>query len=208
MEEKERMEIILSQCYKLLNKFLFIFFFNCVASQAIAKNIHDCDLNWITDHPIKECTDLYEKKISSLTVTQKQYFDDKFNKMVENRSNIALWAISDDLAYFFKDYPTSIVLFTKLQIEEKVAKENKDDTTQVNFDDPASNEYTNFRFILQKYKILSYMLEKKGKLVAEEKNMLSISKQRIQCLGDILDDLSNNFEKSVDKKFIIDKCYK
>ncbi len=38
--------------------------------------------------------------------------------------------------------------------------------------------------------------------------MLSISKQRIQCLDDILDDLSNNFEKSVDRKFIIDKCYK
>ena len=49
-----------------------------------------------------------------------KYFDDKFNKMVENKSNIALWAVSDDLAYFFKDYPTSIVLFTKLQIEEKV----------------------------------------------------------------------------------------
>ncbi|WP_334325777.1 hypothetical protein [Gilliamella apicola] len=202
------MNIILSQCYKLLNKFLFIFFFNCIASQAIAKNIHDCDLNWITDHPIKECTDLYEKKISSLTVTQKQYFDDKFNKIVENKNNIALWAVSDDLAYFFKDYPTSIVLFTKLQIEEKVAKANKYDTTQVNFDDPASNEYTNFRFTLQQYKILSYMLEKKGKLETEEKNMLSISKQRIQCLDDILDDLSNNFEKSVDRKFIIDKCYK
>ena len=201
------MEILLSQFYKLLNKFFLIFIFNCIASQAMAKNIHDCDFNFITDHPIKECTDLYEKKISSLTVTQKQYFDDKFNKMVENKSNIALWAVSDDLAYFFKDYPTSIVLFTKLQIEEKVAKENKDDTTQVNFDDPASNEYTNFRFTLQQYKILSYMLEKKGKLETEEKNMLSISKQRIQCLGDILDDLFNNPEKSVDKKFIIDKCY-
>ncbi|MFQ1012728.1 hypothetical protein ACFX2U_07695 [Gilliamella apicola] len=165
-------------------------------------------MNWITDHPIKECTDLYEKKISSLTVTQKQYFDDKFNKIVENKNNIALWAVSDDLAYFFKDYPTSIVLFTKLQIEEKVAKANKYDTTKVNFDDPASNEYTNFRFTLQQYKILSYMLEKKGKLETEEKNMLSISKQRIQCLDDILDDLSNNFEKSVDRKFIIDKCYK
>ena len=137
-----------------------------------------------------------------------KYFDDKFNKMVENKSNIALWAVSDDLAYFFKDYPTSIVLFTKLQIEEKVAKANKYDTTKVNFDDPASNEYTNFRFTLQQYKILSYMLEKKGKLETEEKNMLSISKQRIQCLDDILDDLSNNFEKSVDRKFIIDKCYK
>ena len=51
------------------------------------------------------------------------------------------------------------------------------------------------------------MLEKKGKLETEEKNMLSISKQRTQCLGDVLDDLSQNFEKSVDKKFIIDKCY-
>lgn len=202
------MEILLSHFYKLLNKFIFIFIFNCIASQAMAKNIHDCDLNWITDHPIKECTDLYEKKISSLTVTQKQYFDDKFNKIVENKNNIALWAVSDDLAYFFKDYPTSIVLFTKLQIEEKVAKANKYDTTKVNFDDPASNEYTNFRFTLQQYKILSYMLEKKGKLETEEKNMLSISKQRIQCLDDILDDLSNNFEKSVDRKFIIDKCYK
>ena len=206
MEEKERMEIILSQCYKLLIKFLFIFFFNCVASQAIAKNIHDCDLNWITDHPIKECTDLYEKKISSLTVTQKQYFEDKFKKILDEHK--VLWVVSEELDYLFKDYPTSTVLFTKLQIEEKVAKANKYDTTKVNFDDPASNEYTNFRFTLQQYKILSYMLEKKGKLETEEKNMLSISKQRIQCLDDILDDLSNNFEKSVDRKFIIDKCYK
>ena len=205
MEEKERMEIILSQCYKLLNKFLFIFFFNCVASQAIAKNIHDCDLNWITNHPIKECSDLYEKKISSLTVKQKQYFEDQFKKILDYE---VLWSVSEDLDYLFNDYPTSTVLFTKLQIEEKVAKAKKDDTTKVNFDDPASNEYTNFRFTLQQYKILSYMLEKKGKLETEEKNMLSISKQRIQCLDDILDDLSNNFEKSVDRKFIIDKCYK
>ena len=199
------MNIILSQCYKLLNKFLFIFFFNCIASQAIAKNIHDCDLNWITDHPIKECTDLYEKKISSLTVTQKQYFEDKFKKILDYK---ALWGVSEDLAYLFKDYPTSTVLFTKLQIDEKVDKANKDDTTKVSFGDPVSWVYGNYEFILQQYKILSHMLEKKGKLETEEKNMLSISKQRIQCLDDILDDLSNNFEKSVDRKFIIDKCYK
>ena len=70
------MEILLSHFYKLLSKFIFIFIFNCITSQAMAKSIHECDLNWITDHPIKECTDLYEKKISSLTVTQKQYFED------------------------------------------------------------------------------------------------------------------------------------
>ena len=198
------MDIILSHVYKLLSKFLFIFFFNCIASQAIAKNIHDCDLNWITDHPIEECTDLYEKKISSLTVTQKQYFEDKFKKILNYK---ALWGVSEDLAYLFKDYPTSTVLFTKLQIDEKVDKANKDDTTKVNADDPVSSEYGDFQFILQQYKILSYMLEKKGKLETEEKNMLSISKQRTQCLDDILDDLSRNFEKSVDKKFIIDKCY-
>ena len=198
------MEILLSHFYKLLSKFLFIFFLNCIASQAMAKNIHECDLNFITDHPIKECTDLYEKKISSLTVTQKQYFEDKFKKILDYK---ALWGVSEDLAYLFKDYPTSTVLFTKLQIEEKVAKAKKDDTTKVNFDDPASGEYIYFEFTLQQYKILSYMLEKKGKLETEEKNMLSISKQRIQCLGDILDDLFNNPEKSVDKKFIIDKCY-
>ena len=198
------MEILLSHFYKLLSKFLFIFFLNCIASQAMAKNIHDCDLNWITDHPIKECTDLYEKKISSLTVTQKQYFEDEFKKILDYE---ALWGVSEDLAYLFNNYPTSTILFTKLQISEKVAKANKDDTKKVSFDDPASNEYGDFRFVLQQYKILSYMLEKKGKLETEEKNMLSISKQRIQCLGDILHDLFNNPEKSVDKKFIIDKCY-
>ena len=200
------MEILLSQFYKLLNKFLFIFIFifNCIASQAMAKNIHDCDFNFITDHPIKECTDLYEKKISSLTVTQKQNFEDQFKKILGRK---VLWGASEDLAYLFNNYPTSTILFTKLQISEKVAKANKDYTKKVSFDDPASLEYTDFRFVLQQYKILSYMLEKKGKLETEEKNMLSISKQRIQCLGDILDDLFNNPEKSVDKKFIIDKCY-
>ncbi|WP_334322674.1 hypothetical protein [Gilliamella apicola] len=198
------MEILLSHFYKLLNKFLFIFFLNCIASQAMAKNIHECDLNCITDHPIKECTDLYEKKISSLTVTQKQNFEDEFKKILDRK---VLWGVSEDLAYLFNNYPTSIVLFTKLQIEEKVDKANKDDTKKVSFDDPASSEYMDFYFTHQQYKILSYMLEKKGKLETEEKNMLSISKQRTQCLGDILDDLSQNFEKSVDRKFIIDKCY-
>ena len=198
------MEILLSHFYKLLSKFIFIFFFNCVVSQAIAKNIHDCDLTWIADHPIKECTDLYEKKISSLTVTQKQYFEDEFKKILNHK---VLWVVSEKLAYLFKDYPTSIVLFTKLQIDEKVDKANKDDTTKVSFGDPVSWVYGNYEFILQQYKILSHMLEKKGKLETEEKNMLSISKQRTQCLGDVLDDLSQNFEKSVDRKFIIDKCY-
>ena len=198
------MEILLSHFYKLLNKFLFIFFLNCIASQAMAKNIHDCDLTWIADHPIKECTDLYEKKISSLTETQKQYFEDEFKKILNHK---VLWVVSEKLAYLFKDYPTSTVLFTKLQIDEKVDKANKDDTTKVSFGDPVSWVYGNYEFILQQYKILSHMLEKKGKLETEEKNMLSISKQRIQCLGDILDDLINNPEKSVDRKFIIDKCY-
>ena len=198
------MEILLSHFYKLLNKFLFIFFLNCIASQAMAKNIHDCDLTWIADHPIKECTDLYEKKISSLTVTQKQYFEDEFKKILNHK---VLWVVSEKLAYLFKDYPTSIVLFTKLQIDEKVDKANKDDTTKVSFGDPVSWVYGNYEFILQQYKILSHMLEKKGKLETEEKNMLSISKQRTQCLGDVLDDLSQNSEKSVDRKFIIDKCY-
>ena len=200
------MEILLSHFYKLLSKFIFIFIFifNCITSQAMAKSIHECDLNWITDHPIKECTDLYEKKISSLTVTQKQYFEDKFKKILNHK---VLGAVPADLAYLFKDYPTSTVLFTKLQINEKVDKANKDDTKKVNADDPVSSEYGDFQFILQQYKILSYMLEKKGKLEAEEKNMLSISKQRTQCLGDILDDLIDNPEKSVDRKFIIDKCY-
>ena len=198
------MEILLSHFYKLLNKFLFIFFLNCIASQAMAKNIHDCDLTWIADHPIKECTDLYEKKISSLTVTQKQYFEDEFKKILNHK---VLWVVSEKLAYLFKDYPTSTVLFTKLQIDEKVDKANKDDTTKVSFGDPVSWVYGNYEFILQQYKILSHMLEKKGKLETEEKNMLSISKQRTQCLGDVLDDLSQNFEKSVDRKFIIDKCY-
>ncbi|MBI0096548.1 MULTISPECIES: hypothetical protein [Gilliamella] len=198
------MDITLSHFYKLLNKFLFIFFLNCIASQAMAKNIHDCDLTWIADHPIKECTDLYEKKISSLTVTQKQYFEDEFKKILNHK---VLWVVSEKLAYLFKDYPTSIVLFTKLQIDEKVDKANKDDTTKVSFGDPVSWVYGNYEFILQQYKILSHMLEKKGKLETEEKNMLSISKQRTQCLGDVLDDLSQNFEKSVDRKFIIDKCY-
>ena len=199
------MDITLSHFYKLLNKFLFIFFLNCIASQAMAKNIHDCDLTWIADHPIKECTDLYEKKISSLTVIQKQNFEDKFKKILDDHK--VLWVVYEELAYLFKDYPTSTVLFTKLQINEKVDKANKDDTTKVSFGDPVSWVYGNYEFILQQYKILSHMLEKKGKLEAEEKNMLSISKQRIQCLGDILDDLSHNFDKSVDRKFIIDKCY-
>ena len=200
------MVIILSHFYKLLSKFIFIFIFifNCITSQAMAKSIHECDLNWITDHPIKECTDLYEKKISSLTVTQKQYFEDEFKKILNHK---VLGAVPADLAYLFKDYPTPTVLFTKLQINEKVDKANKDYTTKVSFGDPVLSVYENYEFILQQYKILSYMLEKKGKLETEEKNMLSISKQRIQCLGDILDDLSHNFDKSVDKKFIIDKCY-
>ena len=145
------MEILLSHSYKLLSKSLFIFFLNCIASQAMPKNIHDCDLTWIADHPIEECTDLYEKKISSLTVTQKQYFEDEFKKILNHK---VLGAVSADLAYLFKDYPISTVLFTKLQINEKVDKANKDYTTKVSFGDSVLSVYENYEFILQQYKIL------------------------------------------------------
>ena len=51
------------------------------------------------------------------------------------------------------------------------------------------------------------MLEKKGILETKEINMLLISKQRIECLTDIIDYLSENLDKSIERKTIIDKCY-
>ncbi len=61
--------------------------------------------------------------------------------------------------------------------------------------------------MLKQYKILSSMLEKKGILETKEINMLLISKQRIECLTDIIDYLSENLDKSIERKTIIDKCY-
>ena len=79
--------------------------------------------------------------------------------------------------------------------------------TKISFDDVESLVFNKYIRIFQIYKIIIIMLEKKSNLTLSEQNMLQVSKQRSQCLGDILDDLSNNPEKSVDKKFIIDKCY-
>lgn len=199
--------IILSHFWKLLSKFLFICFFSCSASQAIAKSFHDCDLNFTVEHPIEECTDLYEKKISSLTATQKQYFEDEFKRIVDDKRTVPVWGIYEELAYLFKDYPTSKVLFTKLQLSEKVSKTYKYDSTQINWDDPVCSDCYYYPFMLKQYKILSSMLEKKGILETKEKNMLLISKQRIECLTDIIDYLSNNLDKSIERKTIIDKCY-
>ena len=199
--------MILSHFWKLLSKFLFICFFSCSASQALAKSFHDCDLNWMVEHPIEECTDLYEKKISSLTATQKQYFEDEFKRIVDDKRTVPVWVIAEELSYLFKDYPTSKVLFTKLQIDEKVSRTNEYDSKQINWDDPTCSDCLNYPFMLKQYKILSSMLEKKGILETKEKNMLLISKQRIECLTDIIDYLSNNLDKSIERKTIIDKCY-
>ncbi|MBC9129730.1 hypothetical protein FcAc13_00185 [Frischella sp. Ac13] len=199
--------IILSHLWKLLSKFLLICFFSCIASQALAKSFHDCDLNFTVEHPIEECTDLYEKKISSLTATQKQYFEDEFKRIVDDKRTVPVWGIYEELAYLFKDYPTSKVLFTKLQLSEKVSKTYKYDSTQINWDDPVCSDCYYYPFMLKQYKILSSMLEKKGILETKEKNMLLISKQRIECLTDIIDYLSNNLGKSIEQKTIIDKCY-
>lgn len=199
--------IILSHYWKLLSKFLFICFFSCIASQAIAKSFHDCDLNFTVEHPIEECTDLYEKKISSLTETQKQYFEDEFKRIVDDKRTVPVWVIAEELSYLFNDYPTSKVLFTKLQLREKVSRTYKYDSTQINWDAPVCSDCYYYPSMLKQYKILSSILEKKGILETKEKNMLLISKQRIECLTDIIDYLSNNLGKSIEQKTIIDKCY-
>ena len=64
------------------------------------------------------------------------------------------------------------------------------------------NEYIR---IFQIYKIIIIMLEKKSNLTLREQNMLQVTKQRSQCLGDILADLSNNPEKSIEEKVIVDE---
>ncbi|WP_334320653.1 hypothetical protein [Gilliamella apicola] len=80
--------------------------------------------------------------------------------------------------------------------------------TKISFDDVESLVFNKYIRIFQIYKIIIIMLEKKSNLTLSEQNMLQVSKQRSQCLGDILDDLSNNPEKSIEEKVIIDKCYK
>ncbi len=64
------------------------------------------------------------------------------------------------------------------------------------------NEYIR---IFQIYKIIIIMLEKKCNLTLSEQNMLQVTKQRSQCLGDILDDSNNNAEKSIEEKVIVDE---
>jgi hypothetical protein len=189
---------------KLLNKVLYILIFSCFINQVIAGH-HTCDLNWITDHPIDKCAELYEKKIFSLTIAQKQEFEKQFEKIQSDKTlDVVKY---EEISYFSNHYPTPLVLFTKLQLEEKLDKDNQDDI-KVSYDDVASSKLLMYENTLNVYEIITKMLEKKKDLTSKEENILSVSKQRSLCLGYVLSDLRNNPEKSIAKKIIIDKCYK
>lgn len=51
------------QFWKLPNNVLYVLIFSCFSNQVIAGH-HTCDLNWITEHPIDECAEQYEKRCS------------------------------------------------------------------------------------------------------------------------------------------------
>ena len=107
-----------------------------------------------------------------------------------------------------RNYPTPEVLFTDIQLSEEDDKKKEYNKTKISSDEVGSLVFNEYKRNFQIYKIIIIMLEKNSNLTLSEQNMLQVSRQRSQCLGDILDDLSNNPEKSVEEKVIIDKCYK
>ena len=195
------MEIILSQLCKLLNKILIPLLFVFINNQSFANTHSYCNLNLVVSYNIEECANFFEKKISSLSLEQKQSFQKDFEKIKKD------YPYPEFFIPLLRNYPTPEVLFTDIQLSEEDDKKKEYNKTKISSDEVGSLVFNEYKRNFQIYKIIIIMLEKKSNLTLSEQNMLQVSKQRSQCLGDILDDLSNNPEKSVDKKFIIDKCY-
>ena len=200
--EYQKMEIILSQLCKLMNKILIPLLFVFINNQSFANTHSYCNLNLVVSYDIEECANFFEKKISSLSLEQKQSFQKDFEKIKKD------YPYPEFFIPLLRNYPTPEVLFTDLQLSEEDDKRKEYNKTKISFDDVESLVFNKYIRIFQIYKIIIIMLEKKSNLTLSEQNMLQVSKQRSQCLGDILDDLSNNPEKSIEEKVIIDKCYK
>ena len=195
------MEILLSQLCKLMNKILIPLLFVFINNQSFANTHSYCNLNLVVSCDIEECANFFEKKISSLSLEQKQSFQKDFEKIKKD------YPYPEFFIPLLRNYPTPEVLFTDIQLSEEDDKKKEYNKTKISSDEVGSLVFNEYKRNFQIYKIIIIMLEKKSNLTLSEQNMLQVSKQRSQCLGDILDDLSNNPEKSVDKKFIIDKCY-
>ena len=195
------MEIILSQLCKLLNKILIPLLFVFINNQSFANTHSYCNLNLVVSYNIEECANFFEKKISSLSLEQKQSFQKDFEKIKKD------YPYPEFFIPLLRNYPTPEVLFTDIQLSEEDDKKKEYNKTKISSDEVGSLVFNEYKRNFQIYKIIIIMLEKNSNLTLSEQNMLQVSRQRSQCLGDILDDLSNNPEKSVDKKFIIDKCY-
>ncbi|OCG28355.1 hypothetical protein A9G11_11115 [Gilliamella sp. wkB108] len=197
------MVMILWHFYKLLSNVLLFLLLIGISNQVIASEhpYYYCNLNLVIDYDIDGCADFFEEKISSLSAEQKQHFEEDFEEVK------AIGYVPEYLIPFLRQYPTPEVLFTSLQLDEEDDKEHDYNNTKVAFDDLESVEYNEHLRKFQMYKIVEKMLEKKKELTLREKNILSISKQRSQCLDNILDDLRENPGKSIAKKIIIDKCY-
>lgn len=195
------MEIILSQLCKLLNKILIPLLFVFINNQSFANTHSYCNLNLVVSYDIEECANFFEKKISSLSLEQKQSFQKDFEKIKKD------YPYPEFFIPLLRNYPTPEVLFTDIQLSEEDDKKKEYNKTKISSDEVGSLVFNEYKRNFQIYKIIIIMLEKNSNPTLSEQNMLQVSRQRSQCLGDILDDLSNNPEKSVDKKFIIDKCY-
>ena len=195
------MEIILSQLCKLLNKILIPLLFVFINNQSFANTHSYCNLNLVVSYDIEGCANFFEKKISSLSLEQKQSFQKDFEKIKKD------YPYPEFFIPLLRNYPTPEVLFTDIQLSEEDDKKKEYNKTKISSDEVGSLVFNEYKRNFQIYKIIIIMLEKNSNPTLSEQNMLQVSRQRSQCLGDILDDLSNNPEKSVDKKFIIDKCY-
>ena len=200
--EYQKMAIILSQLYKLLNKTLIPLLLVFINNQSFANTHSYCNLNLVVSYNIEECANFFEEKISSLSLEQKQSFQKDFEKIKKD------YPYPEFFIPLLRNYPTPEVLFTNLQLSEEDDKKKEYNKTKISSDEVGSLVFNEYIRIFQIYKIIIIMLEKNSNLTLSEQNMLQVSKQRSQCLGDILDDLSNNPEKSIEEKVIVDKCYK
>ena len=200
--EYQKMAIILSQLYKLLNKTLIPLLLVFINNQSFANTHSYCNLNLVVSYNIEECANFFEEKISSLSLEQKQSFQKDFEKIKKD------YPYPEFFIPLLRNYPTPEVLFTDIQLSEEDDKKKEYNKTKISSDEVGSLVFNEYKRNFQIYKIIIIMLEKNSNLTLSEQNMLQVSRQRSQCLGDILDDLSNNPEKSIEEKVIVDKCYK
>lgn len=185
--------------WKCLSRIVCLGVLVCYSNSYANNQDINCDLTILVEHPIKECSIVFEKQLAVLSQQDKQFFEAQL-KNIESTNTITKY---EDYAYLFKKYPTPKVLFNQLQLDEQINKELR----LISYDSPECcmiNQYIN---TTTGYDIIIAMLENKHELKSDEKAILQVSKQRSHCLHTLLNDLANNPEKTITSQEITKMCF-